>query len=130
MSTNVEFLISRDSREETTLALVTAKVTSEELMSGPKFLGALKKALTAWVNETEDGAAAWDNSSWDFNLGDLSMEQPFSQVLKTRLEAHGIYELDIEVMSSNRAEYNWVYDTVLVDEADLADLKEKKNEKK
>jgi len=39
--------------------------------SEPETLQRLSKGLTAWVQETDEGKDAWDNSSSSFNISDL-----------------------------------------------------------
>jgi len=55
---------------------------------------ALSRAVTKWVETTEEGRAAWEESCEDFNIGDLACHQ--SQEL---LAEWGIHDLKVQVMA-------------------------------
>lgn len=94
------------------VALVSAN-TSDTLASEQQFLAALRRALTAWALETEDGANAWSESVGDFCVGDLAFV-PIQGRLQTLLAEVGLYSLSIELLSG--ASDHWTYSTVLIDE--------------
>lgn len=110
-------LIPRVSTEESTFALVMAEVTFSP--DPAVFLSHLKKALTRWVEFTDQGKRAWEISSRDFNIGDLSSEAYNEGDLAVILAGEGIHHLSIQTFCDHRVPLDWTYDTVLVDEESL-----------
>ena len=114
---DVRFVVLReDTRDGVTLAVVTARVpphTAAEI----GFRDALTSALTAWMRETDDGRAAWEASSHDVNVGDLTaqVEGVTPDSLRLYLEAHGIHDLSVSIIDENVPCRSWTYDTVLAD---------------
>ncbi len=110
-----------DTEDGVTLAVVAAQVSDPTLKVEGHFLAALRAALTAWVNGTDDGQGAWEASSHDFNIGDLAIELedwnagPSQDDLMQCLQAQGIHDLSVRVIDEGSACQDWVYDTVLVD---------------
>jgi hypothetical protein len=81
----------------------------------------LKKAITEWINTTEEGHNAWKQSLFQFNIGDLSQynlsygdtTNPLYQILLR----HGIKDLIIDVFTDNWQDLqDWDFDTVLVED--------------
>jgi hypothetical protein len=114
---DVRFVVLReDTRDGATLAIVTARVppdTADEI----GFRDALTSALTAWMRETDDGRAAWEASSHDFNVGDLAthVEGVTPDSLRLYLEERGIHDLSVSIIDENVPCRSWMYDTVLAD---------------
>lgn len=53
----------------------------------------LQKAVTSWINEMGEGRRAYAQSSEDFNVGDLALEQkPYL------LEPWGVYDLRVRIV--------------------------------
>lgn len=113
MTYDVEFHAHRASYDESTYAVVTAQVGDARLRGESAFLDALTKALSRWVRETETGQEAWEESSHDFNVGDLSNYYS-DPSLTPILTDEGIVNLHIEVHSADAS--TWTYDTVLIEE--------------
>lgn len=119
---DAEFVVVRDSTEEATFGVVTAEVGKKKLLVEGYFLEALRKAITRWVRNTEEGAKAWMASSEDFNLGDLSCQDTrFCRLTKAgsdlgrELAKVSIFNLRVEVICTEHGCKFWCYDTVLVD---------------
>lgn len=93
-------------------AIVIAK--TQKKMSDLDFFTAVRRSITKWVKETEEGKRAFAYSSEDFNIGDLS-SYTCSEELQSRLKTEGINKLDITINFVNEANVIWVYDTHLVD---------------
>lgn len=110
-----KFIVLRRSTDETTFALVSAKVSDKKLLEEGPFLKALRKGITKWVRGTAEGKKAWNESCQDFNVGDLCQYEKSEALLKC-LAVVGIFTLDI---SCNCFDYaaQWSYDTVLAEEA-------------
>jgi hypothetical protein len=70
---------------------------------------AIEDACTKWANETTEGRNAWEDSSEDFNIGDLACGMCPS--LRTYLLEKGIE--DIEFEQADRDQLNY-YDQVLI----------------
>lgn len=63
---------------------------------GRDALTALSKAVSDWVEETENGSSAYENSSQELNIGDLVNEDAFENAeLLSRLERHGVTFLKV-----------------------------------
>jgi len=114
----VEFIVVRASISELTFARIDATVTREELTREVVFLKALQGALTQWAAGTSEGKEAWEDSSEDFNVGDLSYEIG-DESMKPYLEKAGIAYLNIGVECHVIRTLAWSYDTVLMDRETL-----------
>lgn len=109
MSNFVQFIAPRASHEETTIAVISAYFSARD-RSEENFLKSLISAMDKWF-KTEEGAKAWDNSSHDYNVGDLSNESTAEGTsLGNLLLNEGIQDLEINTLSS---ENKWSFDTVL-----------------
>jgi hypothetical protein len=116
--------------EHGTVAVVEATVETAKLEAALQLphvsnetealLEMIKRAVTRWVNETDAGRAAWENSSEDFNVGDLSNEIGDKE-LTARLLEEGVVSLDIE---THGTAHDWQYDRILVDENELTERDE------
>ena len=77
------------------MASVTASVhprfETEEML-----LEQLNRALTLWMETTEEGREAWEDASEDFNIGDLAQHIE-SPILQGILMEAGIFNLDIVI---------------------------------
>lgn len=87
-------------------------------------LEALKRAVTAWVSETEDGKRCWESSSKDLNIGDLLNAAETSagpNTLQEFLEAQGITKMHMRGLALNGGQQE-PYDEQLVDRDELGDM--------
>lgn len=88
--------------------IVTAEVTDD-------FSSTLKDAIVAavnkWCETTDEGEAAWLESRFDFNVGDLLNYTPFDGVLAEALNAQGIINLELELADCYE---DWEFDDVLI----------------
>lgn len=73
-------------------------------------LGALKLAVGIWLETTEAGRAAWQDSCEDFNYGDLSMHIDNPE-LKKLLRKEGIISVQIEQFCAEKLNESW--DTII-----------------
>jgi hypothetical protein len=53
----------------------------------------LEKAVTSWINEKDEGRRAYAQSSEDFNVGDLALEQK-----PDLLEPWGVHDLKVRIV--------------------------------
>lgn len=111
---------------ERTFAVVTWKATTSSFPTGVpanKLCVAIIAAVTEWVMTTEDGKKAWENSSNDFNIGDLSanLSDDPTDPLNVLLAKQGITGLEITTYNDTDGDLDWTYDTVLVDEIKLSE---------
>lgn len=112
----VRAVVIRSSTEENTLACVTVRKT-ETVRHPGQLLSLFRNAITAWVRETKEGREAYDNSSRDFNVGDLAVIMPNPQ-LQYYFNGQGLYDIEIETISSTDFQDDWTYDTHLVEDVD------------
>ena len=79
--------------------------------------GAVVSAVTDWINETESGRKAWEESCEDFNIGDLC-ECLDDESLRARLSRYGIGGMEICI--TDGSESQWTFDEILVNTPDLS----------
>jgi hypothetical protein len=114
----VEYLVPRISNDEFTCAIVKAVVSPKHISSEKGFFKRLMDAVTEWAKSTKRGRLAWEQSSKDFNIGDLSgvfQNGEFRDILKS----HGIVRLEIETFVNTAERSTITYDTHLVDESQI-----------
>jgi hypothetical protein len=113
-----ETIVIREDRES--VANVTANVINESLLDNSKFLEALIRAITNWMKCTDKGKKAFEYSSEDFNIGDLSSYLEDAN-LKGLLYEQGISDLTVSIYTCAESNPNWVYDTHLFDANELVE---------
>ena len=64
----VQAVVIRRSDEENTVAILSCDKTGD-ITSPEELQTAVEKAVTAWVDRTTDGRAAYAENGSDFNLG-------------------------------------------------------------
>lgn len=112
--TSIAFVVARGFQTRT-LALVTAKVSDAALCHGGKFVEALTKGVTEWVQTAETGKRCFEYAEDDLNIGDLcSFGGSSDQSLRTILEKYGIFNFCEDSPDLQDAE-DWHHDTTLVD---------------
>ena len=112
---NRAYVVVRDSVEETTVAIIKAKV-KDEIAYTADFLEALKKAVTKW-SKTKIGAAAVAESCNDFNVGDLSGWEKSCELTRF-LKEEGIAQMNITIVSNCDDRGVWTFDEHLVNDED------------
>lgn len=115
----IQFVVPRRSADETTFAIVSCIATAD-MCNSAALLDGITKAVTEWIKTEQAGKNAWENSSRDLNIGDLSYLYR-TPSLTTLLAKHGVLELEIETHCNDDPVAGWSYDTVL---ADLDELEE------
>jgi len=124
----LRLIVLRTSSEEVTFAEIRAELTpaalDKDLADERSFLAALRKAVTEWVRATKEGREWYESTSQDANIGDLCAYGIPDRVAKA-LVGQGIRSLTVECTSTADRHIcrNWTYDTHLVDEDDLAEVK-------
>ena len=94
-------------------AEVVAETTDLSIMNSDQVMERISNAVAKWIENTEEGKSAWDNSGEDFNIADLIdyCEEPS---LSLELLKEGITRLDIhledEVQGSPE---NFNFDSIL-----------------
>ena len=99
-----------------TLAVYEVAHTTK-LSTQDQVLAALRRGITAWVKNTDEGKKAWKYSGRDMNIGDVGSE--LSHSLLEYLAGEGIYEIK-DICQVGEPE-TVPYDTVLVNSNDLED---------
>jgi hypothetical protein len=112
----VKFIVRRDSDDEETYAIITARVENPKLAKDSVFLEHLGAALSKWAKETKEGKKAYEDSREDFNVGDLAGHCS-DESLTPFLSKNGIHELDVDVNCEKSCRI-WSYDTILIDTRD------------
>ncbi len=112
--TEVSFFATRIERHSLiTSAMITATVDDPTDIEEESFKTKLRNALSDWVQTTTAGQEAWNQSSEDFNFGDLSMVTNDTELV-FRLAAVGIHELRVVVVGHQP--HSWNFDEVLIDD--------------
>jgi len=111
-TTLIPFVRNEDGKT-TTIAIL--KVVTDHLMTPEAIMGALKRLLTKWVNETDDGKDVWKQTGGDLNIGDFAQyETTFSTwIPHSTLKTHGI--IDLEIVANVDSTEALPYDRILVD---------------
>lgn len=107
--------------ERGTLARITATVDADKfeemLLKAPSGARALKwmvrEAVTKWVEETDEGKAAYDRAKQALDIGDLA-DLLGDNGVKERLAEAGVLSLDIETESEEH-NVDWQFDDHLVE---------------
>lgn len=109
----LEIYVPRIDKNLVNLAIIKAKTKHSSVDA---FKNALRNALTAWVKETDEGKQAWEYSSEDFNVGDLT-DWTDTQSLILYLSKYDIYSLSVDILTL--PQHNWMFDEVLVNDLEL-----------
>lgn len=107
----LQVVVFRDSDDECTCAVLRCRRT-RKVCDGDTLREALTRALTKWFAETEEGREALEDSSDDFNVGDLSVHYP-DETLLPYLTAAGVFDLEVETYVGDATD--WSYDQLLFD---------------
>lgn len=108
--------IRQDGLDIDTLAIV--KVEAKDSLTSDDCVEVLKKVVTKWAKETEDGKDCWEQSGHDLNIGDLSLyESDFSKWAKPSLKKAGITDFEIPMNVSVHS--TRPFDELLVDAGDI-----------
>jgi hypothetical protein len=99
---------------ESTIAIIEA-VVLEEIREAAKFKAALQEAITWWMLNTKEGAETAKRTGYDFNIGDYPNFCTKDVILRTKLHAVGIAQLEVTVISSDESG-EWVFDDHLFDD--------------
>jgi hypothetical protein len=111
--------------DHSSIAIVTADTL--KLMNDVEFFAALRRAITNWFNDTEEGEKALVGSGDDFNVGDLSdYLKDFGLVHYFAME--GIMNFDISITHMSEGNNVWRYDTHLFNVEDVEVLNEDEDE--
>lgn len=89
-----------------------AREAGESASQGDVLKRLVVKSVSRWFTTTDEGRGAWESTSENFNVGDLSTELG-DGALTECLMLHGIASLDIETYSNN-TKTSWEFDDVLV----------------
>lgn len=108
----LKFLVIRQEAFKVGPVIVVTAVVKPFITSDTELVEELKIGVTKWIRRTKEGRKAWELSSSDINIGDLS-----SYDLKPILKyCPNIISLDWEQV--DQAD-NWVYDTVLANQDEI-----------
>ena len=113
-----KFILTREG--EGTWAIVSARTYTDKMLGEPvldtpdEIMAAVRKAVTAWINETTEGRDLWFGPACqDLNIGDLAC-YGIAPALQERLNDVGINRLDIDIVSANDLGH-FHFDSILVD---------------
>ena len=85
--------------------------------SAKQVMARLRRAITQWINTTEEGKKQWKSSFEDFNVGDLSGLLGDWSLIRC-LEANGIHDFDITGVILDCDAFH--YDTVLANPNEIS----------
>lgn len=100
-------VVKRESHEENTFAVVRwgGSCPPEKLRER------VTQAVTDWIAVSSEGKEAWDDSSENFNIGDLA-NHTGNAGLAFILAQYGIMDLEIDVFS-DESHSLWAFDDIL-----------------
>ena len=112
ITTLIPFVRNEDGRT-TTIAIL--KVVTDHQMTPEQIMGAMKRLLTNWVNETKDGKQVWKYTGGDMNIGDFAQyETSFGEwIPHSSLKAYGIINFEIVALVDSTEALP--FDKILVD---------------
>lgn len=112
------------------VGVTIAAAKREPVLDAKSLLAQIRKGVTAWMNETEEGKKAYDDSCADFNAGDLAQwietgkryeddRQTVyeSDSLAAYLERAGVIDLEVVGVPDDNAD--WTYDTLLFNKGEV-----------
>ena len=112
----MRFIAVREESGATTIAILSC--SDETDFSGSKdFFDKLKDAVTNWVANNEIGKQVWADSCEDLNFGDLALCSDNAELINI-LGKHGIFNFDIQVVSTNESSFS--FDSLLVNTDNLS----------
>jgi hypothetical protein len=119
--TRVELLFTRPaegfgSHKLDAAMLVSFGVTEKSGKTEGEVMETFKRAVNRWVLETDQGKEAWEDSSYDLNVGDLFGSHEGDEDLDRILADEGLFEVKCVWSLGEGAEYP--YDTVLAEHDD------------
>lgn len=114
MSHTIKTIIKREAADECTFAVVTA-ICDEQIKNPRQLQEVIVQGVTKWMAETKEGREAFQRTSGDFNIGDLSTELT-DDWLDRFFQDAGLEDLDIETFCEHAFNAGWHYDTLLFDE--------------
>jgi len=126
--TKVKYVVRRT--YESTVAIVEADVTVEVALTLFGFKTVLTTALTNWFHTSDGGRAAFQEASYDFNIGDLAtIDLHRTPELQDELRQFGIENLLVKVIVPKDADNpdDWTFDEILEDQELVQVLKEQKD---
>jgi len=103
------FVVQRDG--ESTFCIVRAQ-TKDQIESEGQLLEAIQRAVTDWIDNTEEGKAAFRERGWGLNVGDLASYLG-DDYLKAALKDRGVEYLKMETQFGTELEGCWDFDTYL-----------------
>lgn len=105
----MELIIRRESSDENTFAMVSFDKT-RLVYDEDSLKTSVKRALVYWIQNTEAGKKAWENSRKNFNIGDL-INGLGDEDLQKALTHQGVVGLKINVISGSSG--TWEFDDIL-----------------
>ena len=117
MSTRINVGVFRQEKLRIPVMVIVSADQTQTVASPSNLQDRVVAGITRWVDTTAEGQKAWELSSQDFNIGDLSEWLDDVDLLKC-LADEGVKNLTIESVD---ADTDWNYDTVLVDSNSLAE---------
>jgi hypothetical protein len=95
------------------IAKLTARTDRTDLKNISLFKETLIGVIDKWIETTDTGKKALDDSCFDFNVGDLSLSQEDPDLQKL-LNNAGIFNLSIEISGAGELESDdWQFDSLL-----------------
>src|SRR3990167_3681955 len=97
----------RHTSDEVTIALVKAEIRPD--VSNETLLTLIQHAVTSWVQTTNEGRRAWEESDEDFNIGDL-VSYYKNPELRSLMLGTGLWITNIETLVDLTSLGNWDFD--------------------
>ncbi len=98
---------------ESTFCIVRAQ-TTDRVETDRQLMYTIQQSVTDWIVNTEEGKAAYIESSEDMNVGDLA-QYLGDDYLMAALKARGVEYLKLEIQPGSEMVECWSFDTLMFD---------------
>ena len=104
--------LRHEQAEVSTLAIL--QVTLDQDLDSSTIVKYIEEVTSAWINDTEEGKQAWQETDEDLNIGDLALrDKTYLKYAMEPLKEKGI--LDLKFIWCGDVEDYIEYDHILVD---------------
>jgi hypothetical protein len=90
MAHNIQFTATRKEEHNIIVIVFDCRVSSQ-LLDAQSVIDSIKKSITEWIYETEEGKKEWADSVEDFNFADFALQNFSYGELAERLVRNNVF---------------------------------------